>query len=344
MAEWLNTEEGRRTSDLNQCLVCQFGDRRVRHTTATGEECAHQPEPSQAEKRLIEAIDAARTELVPGSTEEIIAELDEELAFQTVQISEELTKAEQDDAMPATGSTVVQMLEQVWTAIQANHPELPDVVIVTGSGMIQKSARWGHHRPNGWHHKDQQVQADDVVTNLTTGEMFIAGETLAKGAAFTLETMLHEAAHALARVRDIQDTSRQNRWHNRAFCKLSEELGLEYAKDKADPQHGYSDVTLTPGTAEEYAELIAELDAAIRLTVALPAFLRAAQGEAGNGRGGEYIPGGGRSKGQAAGSNTGNLKLTCLCPEPNIIRASKKVADKNVIECSDCGALFRVRD
>ncbi|WP_297495484.1 hypothetical protein [Pseudonocardia sp.] len=41
-----------------------------------------------------------------------------------------------------------------------------------------------------------------------------------------LATLLHEAAHALAHVRGIKDSSRQGRWHNAKFKALSEELGI----------------------------------------------------------------------------------------------------------------------
>jgi hypothetical protein len=40
----------------------------------------------------------------------------------------------------------------------------------------------------------------------------VGGEGLARGPAHVLGTLLHEAAHALARVRGIKDTSRQGRW------------------------------------------------------------------------------------------------------------------------------------
>ncbi|WP_156046190.1 hypothetical protein [Herbidospora cretacea] len=53
-------------------------------------------------------------------------------------------------------------------------------------------------------------------------ELFIAGELLALGAARVLQTMLHEAAHALAHVRGIKDTSRSgNRYHNSLFAELA---------------------------------------------------------------------------------------------------------------------------
>jgi hypothetical protein len=34
------------------------------------------------------------------------------------------------------------------------------------------------------------------------------------------------------------------------------------------------------------------------------------------------------------------VKATCNCEEPNIIRLSRKVLDKRVVECDDCDSLF----
>jgi hypothetical protein len=45
-----------------------------------------------------------------------------------------------------------------------------------------------------------------------------------------LATLLHEAAHGLAHVRKIPDTSRQGRYHNRRYQVLAEELGLDVAE------------------------------------------------------------------------------------------------------------------
>jgi hypothetical protein len=87
-------------------------------------------------------------------------------------------------------------------------------------------------------------------------EVFIGGEGLVRGAADVLGTLLHEAAHALAHVRDIKDTSRQGRWHNAKFKALAEELGIEVAKD---PRIGWSPTAIPASTREEYAEVIDEL-------------------------------------------------------------------------------------
>lgn len=248
--------------------------------------------------------------------------------------------AETAPAAPATGSSVVAILERVWEVVRANHADLPAVVIVTGSGFVGPP-RWGHFRANGWAERAEKGAALD----LSMGEMFVAGETLTKGAAHTVETMLHEAAHVLAGVREVKDTSRQGRWHNQRFRLLAEEVGLEYLKESAHPQAGFSECLMTPGTREEYAEVIGELDRAIRLSVALPEFLAAApEGEQGQG-GGEYIHGGrgrpGRpGTGGGAGSTTNNVKAVCGCPTPRIIRASRKVLDEGDIVCGKCREPF----
>jgi hypothetical protein len=237
-------------------------------------------------------------------------------------------------AKDRTGSAVVQLLEKVWTRIRENHPELPDVVIVTGSGLTPGGGKWGHFRPKGWTTK---MAEEGVITSTRLDEMFLAGETLAKGARQVLQTMLHEGAHTLARVREVQDTSRQGRWHNAKFRELAQELGLEHKASSADSTHGYSFVTLTEATEAEYADLLNSLDAEIHLMVSLPGWLPGDQDED---RGGEGM---GKKPPTGGGVSSNNLKLTCLCREPNIIRASRKVAELEVIRCDDCEALFRDR-
>jgi hypothetical protein len=241
-----------------------------------------------------------------------------------------------------TGSAVVKLMEQVWERIRENHPELPAVVIVTGTGMIGP-ARWGHFRANGWM---TRAEGEDAATNLALGEMFMAGETMAKGARQVLQTMLHEAAHVLARVRDLKDTSRQGRWHNKVFRTLAEEMGLEHKKASADAQHGFSFVTLTAETEAKYADLLDELDREIRLVVDLPWFLKGTtkpEGEEGSDKdgaeGGEYIHGGRKVKATGT-AQSGNLKATCSCPDPLIIRLSRKVLDLGVVRCDECEELF----
>jgi hypothetical protein len=233
---------------------------------------------------------------------------------------------------PVTGYAIVEVLEETWAAIRAEVPELPHVVMVTGSAFVGPG-RWAHWRESGWTEKGHEGHS-----HTRHGEMFVAGETLAKGATFVVETMLHEGAHALATVRKIQDTSRQGRWHNGEFRKLGEELGLEYTKGNAHTAHGYSFMTITETAKDRYAALITKLDAAIRATIAAPAWTDAAGGQDTD-AGGEYVHGGRRPK-TGGTSTTNNLKLTCECENPTIIRASKTVAAKMTIRCDVCAGLF----
>jgi len=235
-----------------------------------------------------------------------------------------------------TGSAVVRLLERVHERIRQNHPEVPEVVIVTGAGIGFGGGKWGHFRPQGW-----TTNAEDKATHIH--EMFMAGETLAKGSRQVLQTMLHESAHALAEHRGEKDTSRQGRWHNQVFLKIAKELGLEYKANglKADKALGFSQVTLTAETVEEYRDLLEALDAEIHLMVRLPGWLGGSSDDDQDDNGGENM---GKAPKTGSASTSNNVKLTCDCEEPNIIRASKKVAAKLVVRCDDCGELFAGKD
>ena len=92
--------------------------------------------------------------------------------------------------------------------------------------------------------------------------MFVGSEGLAWGPADVLATLLHEAAHALAQVRGINDTSRQGRWHNARFKSVVEEVGIAVSKD---PRLGWSPTTLTTASRSAYTEMITELASVLRL-------------------------------------------------------------------------------
>ena len=282
----------------------------------------------QAEKDL--TLDSQDCKVDTGSEDEPEGD---EMTTETIETEAPVTRE-------LTGSGVVRMLEKVYARIRQNHPELPAVVMVTGSGADAQGQKWGHFRPKGWMTK----VADEGVARFLD-EMFMAGETLAKGAEQVLQTMLHESTHTLCELRGIKDTSRQGRWHNRNFVKVAEEMGLEYKPTQADKSIGFSAVTLTEATRAEYADLLAELDAEIDLMVKLPAWLSGGGlggllGGLGEPEGGEGVR---RPRGGEPTTNTTNLKLTCACEEPNIIRASRKVAAKMVVMCEDCNEHFRER-
>ena len=103
-------------------------------------------------------------------------------------------------------TTIVNAIEYAWQAIQANHDDVPDVIVTMGAGATVRGLKLGHFAAKKW-------QKGETVLC----ELFVGGEGLERGAKGVLGTLLHEAAHGVAHVRDIQDTSRQGRYHNAKF-------------------------------------------------------------------------------------------------------------------------------
>jgi hypothetical protein len=214
-------------------------------------------------------------------------------------MTQTLTRSGQD---PYTSAALVGALESAWTAIRTRHPEIPAAVIIVGSGSGKNTAlKWGHYTNLRWQLGDTQLP-----------EVLVSGEGLRRTPAEVLTTLLHEAAHALADRRGIQDTSRQGRWHNRHFANLAAELGLVATKD---PRIGWSPCTLRPDTATTYASILDELGAAMR------AYRHPEE--------------------QATRTRTNNnngLALICDCPRK--IRVSEKTAAEGAILCGVCYTPF----
>ncbi|MGQ0575454.1 MAG: hypothetical protein ACT4RN_14780 [Pseudonocardia sp.] len=158
-----------------------------------------------------------------------------------------------------------------------------------------------------WHGPatDEAGQAQELP------EVFVGGEGLRRGPVQVLGTLLHEAAHALAHVRGIKDTSRQGRWHNAKFKALAEELGIEVVKDE---RIGWSPTAVPVVTRDAYADVIAQLGAALRLhrSVEITA--------------------------------TGTIKTpgqpACVCDCGRRIRVAKSVLAAGPIVCGVCGSEF----
>jgi len=152
---------------------------------------------------------------------------------------------------------MVEALEQAWADIRTRHADMPPAFVVLGAGSIGAPAgglRLGHFAAMRW--------ADGTADGQRLAEVFVGGEGLVRGPADVLGTLLHEAAHAVAHVRGIKDTSRQGRWHNALFKALAEELGIEVTKDR---RIGWSPTALPQATREDYADTIAVLGRALRL-------------------------------------------------------------------------------
>lgn len=164
------------------------------------------------------------------------------------------------------GTRIVTALESTWGAIQKHHPDVPDVVIVTGTGQRGRGRlTWGHHTADRWL---------DAAAAGRKAELFVSGEAVAKGGEMVVETMLHEAAHALAAARNIRDTSCAGRWHNREYAALAREVGLEPPK-RAAKVIGFSESLITAATVGRYASQIRRLNAATLARIEVPRTTRA---------------------------------------------------------------------
>jgi hypothetical protein len=148
-------------------------------------------------------------------------------------------------------SLLVAALERTWQTIRTHHPDVPQAVLVVASGSEGKRLNWGHFAPHRW-----QVNGTD------RHEVLVVGEGLHRGPTEVLGTLLHEAAHGLAQARQVQDTSRGGRYHNRRYATLARQLGLDVAH--VDPI-GWSATTLSQQTATAYAGQAEELAAALVL-------------------------------------------------------------------------------
>jgi len=221
------------------------------------------------------------------------------------------------------GSEVVAALETVYRAIRADHPELPDVVLITGSGLVSGGVVWGHFARDRWL---------EAVSAGRRPEMFVGGERLACGAELTVQTMLHECAHAVAAQRGVQDCSRQNRYHNGTFRAIAAEMGLDYPADHPCPSQGYSAVVLSDKARHHYAAVIATLGRAITLHLDPVRWLAATPGLGGHG---VTVTGGGKGTGGTSAS-----RVVCQCTPPRIIRVSRSTLAAGPIGCGICGEDF----
>lgn len=157
-------------------------------------------------------------------------------------------------------SEITEALERAWQTLQFDHSDIRDAVLVVY--QHPKGDRRGHYGHDSWTIKGDIDNPDGQPELDTRDEVYISSHILAEGARSVLETLLHEAVHSIAQARSIKDTSRQGRWHNKRFEAIAKTLGLIC---KADKSIGCITPDITDETAEEYAELIADLDPVLTL-------------------------------------------------------------------------------
>lgn len=160
-----------------------------------------------------------------------------------------------------SNAQVLAALEALWTRARAVHADLPDAIFLLPTNEGSRRPRNGHFGASRW--KPKGYEGDAFYC-----EVAIFAERLQDGADLVAETVLHEAAHAIAHVRGIKDTSRGGHYHNKKFKLLAEEVGLHVEHD--DPKVGYGVTALKPDTLAPYRAEVDLLHATIQAHRAIP--------------------------------------------------------------------------
>lgn len=233
----------------------------------------------------------------------------------------EQAPAATSDSAPADqghGAQIITALESAWEAIRARHGQIRPVVMITGTKRQLGGSRLGHYGANRW------VAADEPSGR--AAELFIAGELIKRGGRLVMETLLHEAGHALAHARGVRDMS-NDRYHSGEFAAVAQELGLQLP-EAIDRRHGWSFCTLPDATADRCADAIAELDAA-----GLP-YLEGPITAPGDVPGPAALP---TAPGQRAGRR---FAVACQCATPRVLQLSPKAWEGGGIMCVVCWQPF----
>jgi hypothetical protein len=243
-------------------------------------------------------------------------------------------------------SQLLAVLESCWAAIRRQYPEVPAAVVVVAAGSDRRNGlfKWGHFAALRW--RPRPVEGEEGGgARAALPEVLVAGEGLERPALEVLGTLLHEAAHAVADVRQVRDTSRDGRYHNRRYRAIAEAMGMDV--EEMEP-YGHARTAVRPETAALFADQVEELAAALvlyRVPEAAPGRRRRTTADE-DGQGQEGGAGGedqdDRDDDEAGGRRRDyNLApALCACEPPRRIRAARSTLAAGAITCGVCGADF----
>lgn len=204
---------------------------------------------------------------------------------------------------------ILARIADVVAAIKADNDGIPEVVVTIAGA----SGKHGHFAPNAW--------ADRDDASKRTHEIFLAGESLARGGVGTFGTIVHELAHAYAEANGIKDTSNAGRYHNKRFKAIAEGFGLSIGYHGTI---GHSPTTVPAETVARYQSVIDALDAAITMY-----------------RGGSVASvaptgGEGQGQGEAEGAAKRQTQTAMQCPDcADPVRVSKRWFNDNPVICRE---------
>ena len=223
----------------------------------------------------------------------------------------------------ATASALVRACEEAWADIRDHHPELPDAVMILGTGMERgRLVKLGHWWGGRW-----------LADGALRGEVLLAGEALHLAPKEVFEVLLHEAAHGLNAARGVKDTSRGGRYHNQRFAAAAHEVLLEV---RAMPPYGLASTSLSPAGRERYGPTVERLGEAMRIVRQLER--GAGLGEGAEGAGGKTGAGAEADGGAGTGRGRGSVVSSCGCGRR--MRMAPSVLAAGPVVCGVCGAEF----
>jgi hypothetical protein len=216
---------------------------------------------------------------------------------------------------------ILNAVNALWREIQVNHPGVPNVNIVLQASEYAH----GHFAPNAWEGSAQhELMLSTISLGLTTN-----ADSLNAPVIKTVSTLLHEAAHAFAFSRGIQDTSRGHRYHNGRFADIARAFGCEVS-DSPDPRIGFYTDGITPQARIRYA---AQIDTLMSAVTAYRRDFSGLSAGAGMGLFGTLTGPRARKPRKTYGSAT--LTVMCEC-EGKFHRVDRSLFDSATIHCNDC--------
>lgn len=217
-----------------------------------------------------------------------------------------------------TASALVLACESAWADIRTRHPELPEVVIVLGSGVERgRLVKLGHWWGGRW-----------IADGQVRGEVLLAGEALHLEPKQVFEVLLHEAAHGINAARGVKDTSRGGRYHNEKFASTAREVGLKVG---AMPPYGMARTELTVDTATAYGASIDVIGDAMRIARQLDGI---------KGIGAEQSDGGGSGTSGGAQAERSRNAPGAACGCGRRMRMHASVLAQGPVVCGVCGTEF----
>jgi predicted SprT family Zn-dependent metalloprotease len=148
-------------------------------------------------------------------------------------------------------SGLVSACEDAWKAIQSTFDDVPEAVIVVGSGGRRATTLLGHFAKNSWDNEENEVH-----------EVLLVAENLNRTAQEIFTTLLHEAVHGIAHSRGIKDVSGKR--HNKRFALLCESVGM-IPPESPDPKLGYSAAVLKDACEQKFSQAIEAIDVQLKL-------------------------------------------------------------------------------